>query len=114
MCLVNYSKINLYFLFLSFVDESNAYIWLLKGMSEQNMHRYEDALQSYLTSVTVNPSILLSCIKMIDTLLLSDKMDEARQVYSILQAEVDPSEYLSDPFYVEKCKKIEASLKMAA
>ena len=102
------------YVFLSFVDELNADVWLLKGMSEQNMQRYEEALQSYFTSVKADPTVLLSYIQIVDTLLLSGKVDEARQVYSTLQAEIEPSEYLNYPFYASKCKKIEAYLNKIA
>ncbi|MES2199741.1 MAG: hypothetical protein V4489_06200 [Chlamydiota bacterium] len=106
----HFDKAHLYFLFLSAMDASNADIWLCKGMAEQNLQSYTEALQSYFTAITLDPTLLLTYLQIIDCLILNKSIEEAKQFYSVFQNEISPHEYSDDPFYISKVEAIKQHL----
>ncbi len=108
-----FDKAHLYFIFLSIFLPSNVDIWIFKGISEQNMMNYDEALQSYLTALTLDSTRLLPYLQMIDCLILNKKTEEAKQLYSALETEVHPNEYAAYPSYIKKLESIKQFLANA-
>jgi len=80
----DYDKSLLYFTFLSAVDSKNQEVWLAKGMSEQNIQRYEEALASYSVVLNLDPSVLMTYLLVMECLLSVSKISEAEQIGSVI------------------------------
>jgi len=108
-----FEKAHHYFFFLSAVDPANADVWIAKGMAEQNLSHYEEALGSYSMAINLSPTYLLPYLQIIDCLILSKKIDDAKQLFHFLEKEIDPKQYSENPFYVSKVNTIKEHLEAA-
>lgn len=106
-----YNKAIPYFLFLISCDPKNPDYWLAKGMAEQNLGKYDEALLSYYTVLQIDPTYALCYLQVMDTLIFKGQIDAAKQCYSAFIENSRPEEYSDDPFFVAKLKKIETLIK---
>jgi tetratricopeptide (TPR) repeat protein len=100
----------LYFTFLSMVDAKNSQIWLMKGMSAQNSGHYDEALAAYNMAISLDPNFLAAYIQTINCLILANHLDAARAAYELFMHEVDPQEYIHNPYIIEKLDTIKNCL----
>jgi len=104
-----------YFLFLITCDPNNVENWLAKGMAEQNLTNYDDALISYSTVLNLAPDYALCYLQIIECLIHKKQWEAAQQCYSAFVENTKPEEYRHDAFLTSKVKNIElflnASLK---
>ncbi|MFI0434234.1 MAG: hypothetical protein ACH350_00720 [Parachlamydiaceae bacterium] len=107
-------KAYLYFSFLTLIDAENAHIWLARGMVEQNLGRYQEALSSYSSSASLAPENLIVYFQIIDTLLLMKHHDEAKRVYETFMQEVDPELYSHHSLMISKLEKVRSYLNQSA
>ncbi len=105
-----FNEARLYFLFLSVLEPFNANHCISKGMAEQNMKNYDEAIASYFMAITLDSTQLLPYLEIIDCFILSNRIDEAKQIFSQIEKEVHPNEYADNPFYASKIKIIRDSL----
>lgn len=103
----------LYFSFLSLLDAENSHIWLARGMVEQNLGKYQDALGSYASSLSLSPRHLVTYIQIMDTLLLMKHFDEAHRVYETFMREVHPENYSRNSFIISKLNVVRSFLTQA-
>jgi tetratricopeptide (TPR) repeat protein len=109
-----YDKAQLYYLYLTAVESGNEKNWLAKGMTEQNMGLYQEAIGSYFFAIRLSPTHLFPYLLLIDCLILSDKLDEARQFFEVLEREVSSELYAENRLYISKIDKIRQYLQRAA
>lgn len=110
----DYDKSLLYFTYLSLVDAENPQVWVSKGMAEQNLGKQEEALNSYMISITLAPYNLVPYLQIMDTLILMKKFTQAHQIYELFMREVDPEEYSHNAFLMSKLNTIREFLKKVA
>lgn len=103
-------KAYVYFIFLTLIDPENHHIWLARGMAEQNLGKYADALSSYSSSISLSPGHLIAYLQMMDTLLLMREYDAAQQVYDSFMREVDSEIYSDNSVIVSKLSVVRSYL----
>jgi tetratricopeptide (TPR) repeat protein len=101
---------HLYFTFLTMIDSENASIWLAKGMAEQSLEKFEEALVSYSNALTLLPQGIVTYIQIIETLILMKKIEQAQQVYDIFVKEIDQNLFAHDEFLVSKVNGVKEFL----
>ncbi len=106
----HFDKAYLYFTFLSLADAESPQVWLVRGMVEQNLGKYEQALNSYSAALTLAPEHLITYLQIIDTLLLMKRFDEALHTYEIFMREINPEHYAHNPFVISKLTTIRSFL----
>lgn len=87
----DYNKAFLYFCFITLADPKNADAWLKRGMAEHNLQKYDNAMQSYASSLMIDPRSLLTYINLMNSLILANRIEEAKQIYDDLAPDLDPS-----------------------
>lgn len=97
---------HLYFTFLSLIDSQNPEIWLIKGMAEQNLEKFQDALASYSSAISLAPGNLVTYVQMMELLLLMKRYKEAYHVYETFLREIDPDHYVKNSFMTSKLNVI--------
>lgn len=102
----DYNKAFLYFLFLTSIDSQNAENWIARGMSEQNLGRFNEAIATYMIVIKLDPDYLLNYLQIIDCLILNKQLNEASQLYSTFMREIDPTDYSDSPFLLSKLEGI--------
>lgn len=107
----DYDKAFLYFSFLTFNRPDDPEMWFVKGMAEQNLLRFDEALISYGRTISLNPQSLLPYIHIIDTLILAQELDKAKEFYEGFIREVKPEDYADNPIVRAKLKTIDDYLK---
>lgn len=110
----HFDKSHLYFTFLSLVDSTNIHVWLLKGMNEQNLELYDDALSSYAIAISLNPTFLSAYIQTIQCLILGNHLDKAREVFDVFTHDVSPHEYEHNDYMKSQIEGIKEYLHQLA
>lgn len=105
-----FDKALFYFVFLTVNHPDSVENWLLKGMCEQNLGKYQEALSSYSELLQLNPGYALCYLQIMDCLILYGRLPEAKQCYALFMANTNPSDYSQDEFFVSKLKVIEQIL----
>lgn len=100
----------IYFSFLSLINAENPHAWVGRGMSEQNLGKYQEALASYSSALSLAPANLIVYIQIMDTLLLMKHFDEARHVYEAFMREVNPENYAHNSFILSKINVVRSFL----
>lgn len=109
-----FEKALIYFHFQAIIDFSNVDNWVAKGIAEQNLGRYENAIQSYYMAAHLNPSYFLPYLLIVESLILNKKLEEARLLYFGLINEVNADEYKDNEFYLSKINTLNNILAKAA
>lgn len=109
-----FDKALAYFLFLVSCDSKNPENWIAKGMAEQNMEKYDDALLSYATVLNLVPEYALCYLQIIECLIHKKQFDAAKQCYSAFMENTRPEEYSQDTFLITKVKSIESFLNVSS
>ncbi len=108
----DYLKAFLYFSFLAVTNPKNANMWLLKGITEQNLGKNEEALKSYNVALSIEPENLMAQVNIIGCLILLNYPDAAKKSYEIFKA-IDPLLYDSDEDLKARLAVIEEQLNAA-
>lgn len=106
----NYDKALLYFIFLTLQQPKNTDYWLAKGLSQQNLKRYKDALISYLMIIQIDPTQLLAYLQVVECLILDNNLDMAKQCFNEFLTTIDPKSYEGHEFVIDKINKIKENL----
>jgi len=97
----HYQNAFLYFNWLCSVEGDNPQMWFLKGVVEQNLERYNDALISYYGVIALHQDFIPVYTQLMNCLLLMGNKKAAKEVYDIFTKNVDPSAYKHDKTFVE-------------
>lgn len=104
----------LYFTFLSIVEGKNSQIWLMKGMCEQNLGHYEDALSAYALSISLDSSFLPAYIQTMDCLILAQDLNKATEVYDLFMHQINSHAYANNEYMLSKLETIREYLHQPA
>jgi len=90
------------FYFLSVIEPTNVTYWISRGMAQQNLGKYIDAINSYYRVISLAPEYFLSYLQIIECTILNEQLDIAKQLLENIMKEVDPKEYSNNQTYVSK------------
>lgn len=107
----DYATALLYFNFLTQADPQNPEVWFVRGMAEQNLLKIKEAMASYSMTISLAPHHLLPYLHVMDTLILGEELEKARECYEVFMREVDPHAYTDNAIVKEKLKTIHEYLK---
>lgn len=107
----DYKKAFTLFNFLSVVNPTSASVILMKGIADQNLGKYTDAIVSYSQVLELDPTCLLAYVQLMESLLLSNHPVQAKDVYDTFIDEVDESLYSKDKMLLDKLEKIKLQIK---
>lgn len=105
-----WSKAYDYFSFISYFDPENPVNWVLKGMAEHNLERFDDAISSYVFATLLAPNYLFAHIYLIKSLIAMKRWDDAKHYFENLLSAVEPKTLEEDPFIKEEIVKIKEAL----
>ncbi len=109
-CREDFNRARILFSFLILISSKNPIFWLIKGLSEQNIERYDEALVSYHQAIQFDPTLFLTYLHIIECLLILSKTNEAMQVYGIFINEINKEDYENEEIVMLKLKKIEEKI----
>lgn len=99
-----------YFTWLCAKDPKNLQMWFMKGIVEQNLQNYQQALVTYNYIITLDSGFTPVYAQLINCLILLGNLDEARTIYESFIGEVDQSSYAGDISFIENLKIIKEVL----
>ncbi len=106
----NFAKAFEYLNFLSFHEKENPDVWLAKGMTEQALKKYNEALQSYKKSIKLTPSFLIDYLLMVDCLVALNRREEANKIFELFVNEVHPNMYPDHEVFQDKVQSLKEKL----
>ena len=106
----NFERARIYFLFLSCFKPSDSYIWLMKGLTEQEVKQYDEALQSYYFAAAIDPTALMPYLQISECLILANQKQEAGRVLETILEQVREQE-IDNPVCLAKIQAIRSSLQ---
>ena len=97
----HYLKALLYFNWLCSVEGTNPQMWYLKGVAEQNLEHYNEALISFAQVISLDETFYHVYAQIMNCFVLMGNMKSAKEVYDSFIKDVDPSVYKDDKTFVE-------------
>lgn len=107
-----YDKAYLYFNWMSMVDPSNPQAWFNRGVAEQNLHKFNEAISSYLHLLSHFPRYMPAYAQLMNCLLIVGKLDTAKQVYEEFTHLFHAKDYDADKPFAENLARIKSALKI--
>lgn len=105
-----FEKAQAYFQYLIGMDPSNADYWLFKGMTEQALTNYEEAIICFTKIVDLKPDYLMSHLLIVDCLISNDQIQEAKEYFNQVLNIVSEDEYADDELFVSTINSLKETL----
>lgn len=105
-----FEKAHLYFTWLCAADAKSPQMWFVKGIVEQSMKKFGDAVASFCQVITLDPTIVNVYTQLMNCLILMGELEAARQVFDIFSKEIDPKDYKNDNFITNNVNSIKEIL----
>lgn len=99
------------FTWLCLFNPQNPKVWFMKGVIEQNLKKYPDALLSYYQTLSLNADFINVYTQLMNCLILMGDLTTAKNIYKKFTHEVDPKTYAHDEGFCENMKCIKEILK---
>ena len=109
-----FDKALFYFHYLVTAEPKNVDNWLSKAITEQNLTKYQEAIQSYFIVIDLKPEYLLSYLQVIECLILNNQIEEGKIFFTNLIGVLETIDYSENELYVTKIKSLNDFLLAAA
>ncbi len=106
-----YEKAFLYFSWLCSSDATNPEMWFLRGLTEEHLKQYEEALASYHQAIATDPSYTKVYPQFMKCLIAMGKTPIAKKVYHEFLKTVDPKLYAKDHVFCKELAELKKRLK---
>jgi tetratricopeptide (TPR) repeat protein len=106
----DFHKAYLYMSWLSIADAKNSQVWFLKGICEQNLKKYPEALVTYNHVIAIEPGFIYVYQQIMNCLILMGDLKNAKHVYEIFTHDVDKKSYSDDKYIVDNLECIKNCL----
>ncbi len=103
----NLDKAFLCFNWLCLFDPKNPRVWFMKGMTEQSLKRYPEALLSYYQVISLDTDFINVYTQLMNCLILMGDLVSAKEIYKTFTKQVDPKIYANDRTFCENLLCIE-------
>lgn len=104
----NLDEAFLCFNWLCLVDSKNPRMWFMKGITEQNLKRYAEALCSYYQVISLDTDFINVYTQIMNCLILMGDLANAKEIYKTFTKQVDPKTYANDRTFCENMLWIKA------
>lgn len=91
-----YSRAYDYLVSLTILSAQSSEVWLMRGIIEQHLGKFDNAIESYFKAILYDPNDIKIFINLMNCLILANKLEQAKAVYDKFKLEIDPSMYSHD------------------
>lgn len=104
-------KAFLYFNWLCTADADNAQVWFLKGLIEESLGKFQDAIVTHYMAMSLDPTMLQVYPQLISCFLLTGDIATAKSLYDIFTAEINVNDMKDDPLLQDNIMRIKERLE---
>lgn len=106
----HWENASLYFYYLSQVDKDNPIQWLMSGMCQHHLGKFDQALKSYFIATSLAPQNTVAHIQLMRCLIAANHLDMAKQYFAQFLNEFNVEELKKDKYFNSEIEGIKNNL----